>query len=442
MVACEGEPSDDFLNDPEGTIALIKIPGNIYNLCPNNLTLLNFNAFDNAVLDPSIRVSSNPGSSTVSQDLEPEYCTIKGKKAYVTLQENNAIAIVDLKTKTITDIVGLGFKDHSLPGNGFDASNVSSGIDITTHPTLGMYQPDAIASYKVYGQTYMVTANEGDSRDYSGYSEEVRVKDLVLDPTAYPNAAILQNDQNLGRLKTTTATGDYDNDGDIDQIYSYGGRSFSILDASGNIVFDSGDMIEQITANILNIGFNASNDDQGDKDRSDDKGPEPEAVELAKIGGEHYAFIGLERVGGVMVFNISDPTNATFVDYINNRDFTQPITSPMALDLGPEEIVYIKKNQSPINKRLLVVSNEVSGSISIYSIDKTYQRSSGEDDNDEMAATTNGQNQQTTGIGSNGESIKEFVAYPNPTVGSFVFFGSNQQKIEVYDLFREQGLKY
>ncbi len=424
MVACEGEPNDDYSIDPEGTIAIIEIPGSVHNLNQSDVTLLNFNAYDNAVLDPSIRVNMNPGNSSVSQDLEPEYCTISsnGKIGYVSLQENNAMAIVNLKRKKIRKIVGLGFKDHSIVGNGYDASNESASIDITTHPTLGMYQPDAIASYKVHGQTYIVTANEGDSRDYSGYSEEVRVKDLVLDPTAYPSAAVLQEETNLGRLKTTTATGDYDNDGDIDQIFSYGGRSFSIRDSRGNLVFDSGDMFEQLTAGLIPSGFNASNDEQDAKDRSDDKGPEPEAVELGRINGEYYAFIGLERVGGVMVFNISDPTSPYFVDYLNNRDFTQDPTTAEALDLGPEEIVFIRHNKSPNGQDMIVVSNEVSGTISFYNVNSTGNyRTASDISNDAVAA--------------------EFGVYPNPSTGSHVYFGETQSHVDVYTLLGEKVLE-
>jgi hypothetical protein len=245
-----------------GTIAVIDVPEDAYLLSQSDVTLLDFTDYNNAILDPSIRVNVNPGNSSVAQDLEPEYCTINpnGKVGYVTLQENNAVAVVDLKKNELVGIVGLGFKDYSISGNGFDASNTSGVINIATHPVLGMYQPDAISSYRVKGQTYLVTANEGDARDYEGYSEEDRVKDLSLDPVAYPDAATLQQNDNLGRLNSTTATGDYDGDGDIDQIFAYGARSFSIWDAVGNLVFDSGDAFEQITAQAIPDYFNANND--------------------------------------------------------------------------------------------------------------------------------------------------------------------------------------
>jgi choice-of-anchor I-like protein/phytase-like protein len=148
-------------------------------------------------------------------------------------------------------LAGAGISDNSSMGfikfqhdYGFDASDKDDDISIASRPTLGMYQPDAIVSYEVNGKTYILTANEGDSRDYDGYSEEDRVKDLVLDPFSFSNADWLQEDENLGRLKTTYANGDIDMDGMNEYIYSYGARSFSIWDEFGNLVFDSGDDFE------------------------------------------------------------------------------------------------------------------------------------------------------------------------------------------------------
>ena len=99
-----------------------------------------------------------------------------------------------------------------------------------------------------------------------------------------------------------------------EDLYSFGSRSFTIWDTStGRPVFDSGSDFERITAQQLGGSFNASNDSNDGDDRSDDKGPEPEAVEIASINGNTFAFIALERVGGVMVYNITNPQNAEFV---------------------------------------------------------------------------------------------------------------------------------
>jgi len=234
----------------------------------------------------------------------------------------------------------------------------------------GIYLPDAIASYRVWGYDLIVTANEGDSRDYDGYSEEARVKDVTLDPTAFPDAQILQLEENLGRLKITTAQGDTDNDGDFDELYCYGGRSFSIWSGWGHLLYDSGDEFEQITAVDYPNDFNSTNDENDSfDDRSDDKGSEPEALTLARIFNRTFAFIGLERMGGIMVYDITWPVKPSFVQYVNTRDFSGDPAQGTAGDLAPEGMVYIPWYKSPVwGMPLLVVSNEVSGTTSIYQI--------------------------------------------------------------------------
>jgi hypothetical protein len=233
-----------------------------------------------------------------------------------------------------------------------------------------MYQPDTIANYKTRGQRYIVTANEGDARDYDGFSEEARIRNLDLDPVAFPDFEELQKNENLGRLNSTTTLGDVDGDGLFEELYAYGARSFSIWDTKGNLVYDSGSDFERIIAERIPDYFNSNNDDNDSFDaRSDDKGPEPEALEIGRIFGRSYAFIGLERVGGIMVYDITDPHNVVFQDYVNNRDFSADAESPAAGDLGPESIVFIPWNQSPTRSPLLAVGNEVSGTTTLYSVE-------------------------------------------------------------------------
>jgi hypothetical protein len=266
----------------------------------------------------------------------------------------------------ISDAVSVGF--ISFDDNyGFDASNTADNIDISNHPTLGMYLPDAIASFTVDGKQYLITANEGDVRDYDAYSEEVRVKDLDLDTLIFPEADFLQEDDNLGRLIATSANGDLDGDGFQDLIYSFGSRSFTIWDEYLNQVFDSGDEFEQKIAFMDPDHFNSNNtDNDSRKSRSDDKGPEPEAVAVAEINGELYAFVGLERMGGIMTYNITDPRAPYFVDYTNNRNFEAEAETAEAGDLGVEHIVFIDQVESPDDRPLLVTANEISGTISIF----------------------------------------------------------------------------
>lgn len=377
LTANEGQPTDDYSSDPVGSVSIVDLSAGV---AAATVTTAGFGAWDGK--EDSLRAAGvrifGPGSSA-SQDFEPEYIALSadGATAWVALQENNAFAVVDVDAGVITDILPMGFKDHSLTGNGLDASNRDDSINIATWPVLGMFMPDAIASYEVDGATYIVSANEGDSRDYDGYSEEERVADLTLDPGSFPNAANLQDDANLGRLKTTSANGDTDGDGDFDVIYSYGARSFSIWSEDGSLVFDSGDDFEQRLADLVPGDFNSTNDENDSFDnRSDDKGPEPEGVTIGWISGRAYAFIGLERVGGIMVYDITEPTSPSFVTYVTHRDFSvlfDPDTVTAAEltaagDLGPEGLAFISADDSPNGSDLLVVANEVSGSISIYEV--------------------------------------------------------------------------
>jgi len=312
------------------------------------------------------------GMHSDASNFEPEYIAISDDNAtaYVTLQENNAIAVIDLTNSTITNVLPLGWKDHSAEGNGLDASDKDDAINIATYPFRGLYLPDAIAQVSIGGTQYLLTANEGDARDYDAYGEEERVKDLDLDPTAFPDAATLQADENGGRINVTTSMGDTDDDGDFDELYTFGGRSFTIWDDAGNIVFDSGDEFEQMLSTEFPDDFNSDNEENDSFDnRSDNKGPEPEAVEVATINGSHYAFIGLERIGGVFMYDITDPANATYVAYVNNRDFSvSDVTTDAVGDLGVEDVLYIADTISPDGKFYIVTSNEVSGTVSAFEI--------------------------------------------------------------------------
>lgn len=380
LVANEGEPNSynqPGSVDPEGSVSVINLKLGAHRLTQADVVTAGFSAFNFAALDPSVRVYG-PGAS-VAQDLEPEYIAVShdSKTAWVTLQENNAIGVLDIKRGVFTELVGLGFKDHSIAGSGLDASDrdgpANAGrINIANWPVFGMYQPDAIASFRHRGNTYLITANEGDARDYAGFSEERRVSALTLDPRAFPNATALKTNAQLGRLNVTAANGNPDGDGDYDRLYAFGARSFSIRTASGALVFDSGDQLEQLTARLLPGFFNSDNAANNSFDtRSDNKGPEPEAVEVGEIYGRTYAFVGLERIGGVAVYDITDPFSPRFVQYVNNRDFAGDAAAGTAGDLGPEGLLFIPGHDSPTHKPLLVVANEVSGTTTVYEIVKS-----------------------------------------------------------------------
>ena len=309
------------------------------------------------------------GASSASQDFEPEYVAVSADSstAWVTLQENNALAMIDLKSGTVS-VKALGFKDHSAAGNALDASDLDTRVNIQTWPVKGMYQPDGIAAFSVDGATYTISANEGDARDYTALPEVRRVKDLKLDPVAFPNAAALQADAALGRLNVTNQLGDTDGDGDFDALYSFGARSFSVRDAAGTLVYDSGDLIERTVAAQFPARFNANSTSNTFDNRSDDKGPEPEGVTVGQVGGRTLAFLSLERMGGVMVIDVGTPASPTLLSYVNPRDFTQDVKTPPAGDLAPEGLAFVPAAQSPSGRAMLIVANETSGTTTLYGV--------------------------------------------------------------------------
>lgn len=376
LVANEGEPNAAYTVDPEGSVSVIDLRHGASQPRVMTADFRAFNGLEDELRAKGVRIFG-PGASA-AQDLEPEYITVSrdSRRAWVSLQEANALAVIDIPRAKVVDILPLGTKDHSLPGNELDASDRDGGIHLASWPVRGMYMPDAIDSYQYRGKTFIVTANEGDSRDYDGYSEEARVRDVTLDPVAFPNAAELRNNANLGRLKITTANGDSNGDGMFEELYSYGARSFSIWTADGEQVYDSGAEFETLTALYLPDAFNSTNDENDSFDsRSDDKGPEPEGVVLGRIRERTYAFIGLERVGGIMVYDVTNPYRVRFADYLNNRDFSVDAqlpdgsTNPLAGDLGPEGLTFIPAHESPNRKPLLVVGSEVSGTTTILQVD-------------------------------------------------------------------------
>jgi len=412
VVACEGEPNDDYTVDPIGSIGIIDVSGGFSTLSQANVTVLDFTAYDGQ--EASLRAQGirifGPGASA-SQDLEPEYVAISpdNSTAYVACQEANAVAVVDLVNDTITALIPLGWKDHSLPGNGLDSDRDSDEITIAQAPFRGFYMPDAIATYEVSGQVYILSANEGDSRDYDGYSEEERLDDLEYDVDSFPNPELLL--RAYGDIKVTSANGDIDNDGKYEHIYTYGARSFSVWNGtSGALVYDSGDDFEQIISNSDQYSplFNVSDDDIEIKDRSDDKGPEPEAVVVGEVNGIPYAFIGMERTGGVMVYNVNNPNAPEFVTVNIPRD-----TATGGGDQAPEGLIFIPAASSPNSENLLLAANEASNTISIWTVNDT-----------------------VTSIAEFGEVKAGLVLYPNPADNEVYLAAKNgsMEMIEIFDM--------
>ena len=395
VVANEGELSKDFMTDgidPEGSISIIAISNGVPAATATTLGFTDFNVGGRRrnELPAAVRIG-RPGAS-VAQDMEPEYVSISAdsKTAYVTLQENNAVAEVDLASGAISKIIALGFKDYGskykIAASDRYAGTASGVYGNPPEPAVlknyanlnGVYMPDGIATYTVDGKTYFLTANEGDDRSdfLTGASSDVaRFKDIVanLDATAFPAdvVAAIKTDQELGRLTLLTKNangnyGDTDGDGDYDRVYVLGGRSFSIWSAdTGAQVFDSGEDIERIV-------YNHAADDATNKlallkadqllGRLDNKGPEPESVVVGQVGAETYAFIGLERSSSILMYKITDPTKPKLVQHIRNH------TNLADGDLSPEGMKFIPASQSPTGVALLAVGHEVSGSVAIYQI--------------------------------------------------------------------------
>ena len=424
LVANEAEPNDDYSIDPEGSVSII----DIQDIKQPKASIADFRAWNSQKADlmsKGVRIFGP--NATVAQDLEPEYITISGdsKTAWVTLQENNAIARIDIAQQKVTDIYPLGYKDHGVMGNELDVSDRDSEIDIKTWAGLvGMYQPDSIANYQVNGQTYLVTANEGDSREWlkdedayfagnlaQGYVENIRMKHLFnskgfnaegdypahlqkiangvkgakLNPVTFAycgatatEAGDCRKDGNLGRLNIawnmgyqTNADGSpkLDANGRLiyDKLYAYGARSFSIWNTQGQLVWDSGSEFEKKISELFPNYFNTDHEAVSLDDRSDNKGPEPEGITLGTIGAKTFAFIGLERMSGVMVYDITTPMQPKFVEYFTTRNFVETDSAKHG-DLGPEGLIFIAAKDSPNGKPLLVVGNEVSGSTAIYQV--------------------------------------------------------------------------
>lgn len=400
LVANEGEPSGDYMIDPEGSVSVIPVTRGI----PDDLALqLNFNGFDDNY-HPDIITGNNPDPdyTRLSQDLEPEYISVTpdSRTAFVSLQENNALARVSLDgTPRITGLFPMGFKDHGLVENSLDANKDDETAALSTHAGLfGTYHPDTIASYSVNGRNYVVTANEGDAREYFSdaetaaqctgplpmgqydwdeddgclvYTDETEIGDVQLD-------ASLTGFDDIGDLKINKTLGDSDGDGVYEAAYAYGARSFAIFDNIGALVYDSGDLIERITADRFPEYFNTTDNELAVDDRSDNKGPEPEALTLGQLGNRTLAFVGLERMGGFMTFDITDPEAVEFVAYTNHRNYdadaatdegeVTSATAAQAGDLAPEGMQFIPASQSPSGVALLLVANEVSGTLSVYQV--------------------------------------------------------------------------
>lgn len=438
LVANEGEPNDDYTWDPEGSVTIIDLSTGL-NFLEGKTFHIGFNEFNKANIDPNIRITG-PNAS-VPQDLEPESISITpdGRLAYISLQENNAVGVLDLLTLRWVKLLPLGYKDwHQgalYSGNGIDFRRGGAPVWGSTAPSSttylptwvkGIYQPDEIKIFTYNGDIYFVSANEGDSRNYQSrqgdadgdpttefYNEEVLITqycntgslapfNFQVDPTLCANISAFSFGSNP--LRVSKIGRDTNGDGLIDEVHTFGGRSISIWSGDGKLIWDSGSDLEEMLSGNKYVGqafnlsiiangkqaitssnpfYNASFDRTGTDRRSDRQGPEPEGVALGKIGNKFFAFIGIERPGGVAVYDITDPQAPSFQSYLNFRTATtdtqtvlgtkQMVELGRAGDLGPEGVAFIHASISPNGKDLVLVSNETSGSITLYEVVVTLQ---------------------------------------------------------------------
>lgn len=382
LTADEGEPREGYgenIADPKGSVTVVDVEA-------QESTVVDFSAFDSQrdqLAEAGIVLKKG---SAPSVDLEPEYIAVSGGKAYVTLQENNAIAVLDIESQAFEGVYSAGFEDHSTTA--IDLDKKDDAYDPQTYESLlGIRMPDGIAAFTVEGTTYLVTANEGDAREWGDedqgtfyLSEDER--DFGEEGVTSPTGAITAENSGLEGKVVFFKTEDFDGL-DPEKDYVFGGRSFTVFQATENgleEVFTSGDDFEALTAQYVPEYFNASNDNAVLDDRSGKKGPEAESVTVGTVDGKTYAFVALERTGGVMAYDVTDPEAITFVNYVNTRDFGTTVEGSEEYedgeldkwvtggDVAPEGLLFLDAASSPNGEPLLLAACEVSGTVAVYQL--------------------------------------------------------------------------
>ena len=408
LTANEGEPREGYADgavDPAGSVTVITVAdGTAVNV---DFTAYDSNEERQKLIDAGIVMKKD---TIPSEDLEPEYIAAGNDTAYVTLQEANAIAVIDLGSLKVTGIYSAGYEDYSTTA--VDIDKKDEAYNPAVYESLrGIRMPDGVALYSVDGVDYIVTANEGDSREWGDYLNEDE-RDFGDGQTS-PSGKITAENSGLTGKVVFFDSSDYDGlDSGLD--YVFGGRSFTVFraDESGlTEIYDSGSDFEAKTAEYIPENFNCSNDDKSLDDRSGKKGPESESITVGTVGERTYAFIGLERVGGVMVYDITDPAETVYVNYINSRDFSEDIAG----DDSPEGLCFIPAADSADGNAYLLAACEVSGTVAAYEL--TANNSGNPDDGQDPGDGQNpddGQNTDDTqdptggnGSGSGSQSGKD-----------------------------------
>lgn len=383
VVANEGEPGE--ATDPAGSVSVVSLGTDPQFTDVATASFTRFDGQEDALRDEGVHlVSPGDGETVASTVIEPEFVTITpdSETAVVSLQENNAVARVDLESASVTSLDGLGVKEFSLPGNELDTSDVD-GHSLQSWPVKGLYQPDALDSYTVAGQTYVVTANEGDAKDF----EVGILGDLDLDPNGFDlseNAYVdsvgeLKRPEHLGNMEVNEAAmaefADENDDGRYTDIYAIGGRSFTVWRADDDgltPVYDSGNdfesaFVRERPAGHLNVV---------------ESGPETESVELGQVGSRTFAFVGQEKGSAISVYDVTNPSSPSDVQMAINRSYevTEDDLEAAAEenpdgddparagDFGPEGVTFVPATDSPVENPLLCVGYEVSGTVGVFEV--------------------------------------------------------------------------
>lgn len=351
LTADEGEPREGANGiDPKGSVSIVKI-GQDNSLTANSVFFDSFDEKRDELTAKGVLIQKNTQPST---DFEPEYIAVSGNTAYISLQEANAIAVLNMTAGNFTGVYPLGFQDYGKTKVDLQKNDA---IELKNYPNVyGIKMPDGITVTEIGGKTYLLTANEGDSRaDWAGLDNEY---ENVTSPTG--NVTL---DKKVVWFNANLWDGL-----DSNKAYIFGGRSFSVYEVTDNglmLVYDSDSEFEEITAEKLPDYFNTSNDKTGMDNRSGKKGPEPESVVTGVIGNKTFAFIALERIGGIMVYDITDPANVKFANYINSREFDEAIKG----DVSPEGLCFVSAESSKSGRAMLLAACEVSGTLAAYECD-------------------------------------------------------------------------
>ncbi len=387
LVAIEGQPvcaKDDTSTtaneatdyskavDPEGGVSIVDLA------TPKDpkVSFVSFSKFGVAEMRAKGLALSKVVNS-VSKDFEPEYIVaLNDDKAYVTIQEANGLGVLDVASKDWIEIRKA--QETKLSNVAMDTSDRDSGKGPRNYQNVvGAGQPDAITGFKIGAGDYLITANEGDAREYSCLNDDLRGSSLKVDGRRFPEWKTLSSSAELGRSKVNPNAGDKDGDGDIDTIHLRGSRSMTIF-RNGVPIWDSGELLEKIQIEALGVAnINGSHSLSSDKstvnfvgqDRSDDKGSEPEGVAAGKVGDSRIAVLGLERMSALVVFDVTTPRSPQFVKWMQMLPITAT-PAAQATAWSPEGVIFIPAEKSPNGKALFITSYELSGSLTIHQIEK------------------------------------------------------------------------